>query len=51
MAFSNQGGFGGQGGFAPRQMVDVTAMNLKCSECGAPITELRSAQTRLGTAP
>jgi hypothetical protein len=40
MAFSNQGGFGGQGGFAPRQMVDVTAMNLKCSECGAPITEL-----------
>jgi len=31
---------GGQGGFAPRQMVDVTAMGLKCSECGAPINEL-----------
>jgi CxxC-x17-CxxC domain-containing protein len=31
---------GGGGGFAPRQMVDVTAMNIKCSECGAPITEL-----------
>jgi DNA-directed RNA polymerase subunit RPC12/RpoP len=39
MTFQNQGGFG-QGGFAPRQIVDVSAMNIKCSECGAPILEL-----------
>lgn len=30
----------GGGGFAPRQMVDVSAMNLKCAECGVAITEL-----------
>jgi len=28
------------GGFAPRQMFDVSAMNLKCAECGVAITEL-----------
>ena len=27
-------------GFAPRQMFDVSAMGLKCADCGAPITEL-----------
>lgn len=35
MAFDQQ-----QGGFRPRQMVDVSAMGLKCAECGADITEL-----------
>jgi len=29
-----------QGGFAPRQMFDVSSMNLKCAECQTPITEL-----------
>lgn len=29
------GGFGG-----PRQMFDVTAMNLKCADCGVAITQL-----------
>jgi len=32
--------FGQQGGFAPRKMFDVSAMGLKCAECGNPITEL-----------
>ncbi len=41
-----QGGFGGgynRGGFAPRAprpMVDVTAMNIVCADCGAPVTQL-----------
>lgn len=39
-----QGGYrgGGGGGFnrAPRQMFDVSAMNLTCAQCGAQITEL-----------
>lgn len=30
----------GAGAGAPRQLVDVSAMNLKCGDCGAPITEL-----------
>lgn len=29
-----------QGGFAPRQMFDVSAMGLKCADCDADITEL-----------
>ncbi|MBI4239744.1 hypothetical protein HY620_02010 [Candidatus Uhrbacteria bacterium] len=28
------------GGFAPRQMFDVTSMNIKCAECGVDVTEL-----------
>jgi len=31
---------GPMGAAAPRQLVDVSAMNLKCGDCGAPITEL-----------
>lgn len=27
-------------GFAPRQMVDVSAMNIKCAQCGSDIREL-----------
>lgn len=35
------GGFAPQGGgFAPRQMFDVSAMNLTCATCGVAITEL-----------
>jgi len=35
------GGFrGGYQNRPPRQMVDVTAMNIKCADCGAAITEL-----------
>ncbi len=30
----------GQGGYTPRPMVDVSAMNLKCAQCGVAITEL-----------
>lgn len=37
MTFNDMGGGFSQ---APRQIVDVSAMNIKCSECGAPITEL-----------
>lgn len=29
-----------QGGFGPRQMFDVSSMNLKCAQCQTPITEL-----------
>jgi len=38
----NRGGGGGGGGFsrAPRQMYDVTSMNLTCAQCGTAITEL-----------
>jgi CxxC-x17-CxxC domain-containing protein len=36
MAFNNQG-FGPR---PPRQMFNVADMNLKCQDCGAPITEL-----------
>lgn len=35
MSFDQQ-----QGGFAPRKLVDVTALGLKCADCGADITEL-----------
>jgi len=35
MSFDQNGG-----GFAPRQMYDVSAMGLKCADCGAAITEL-----------
>ena len=38
MAFDQRQGSGG--GFAPRQMFDVSAMGLKCADCGAEITEL-----------
>jgi len=27
-------------GFAPRQMIDVSAMNIKCAQCGTDIREL-----------
>lgn len=37
MAYSNYQGDNGSG---PRPMFDVTALNLKCAECGAPITQL-----------
>jgi DNA-directed RNA polymerase subunit RPC12/RpoP len=37
MTFNDMGGGFSQ---APRQIVDVSAMNIKCSECGAPILEL-----------
>ncbi|MBI5465803.1 MAG: hypothetical protein HY974_00770 [Candidatus Kerfeldbacteria bacterium] len=41
----SRGGYSGgfRGGFhnrPPRQMVDVSAMNIKCADCGAAITEL-----------
>jgi CxxC-x17-CxxC domain-containing protein len=29
-----------QGGFAERKLVDVSALGLKCAECGVAITEL-----------
>jgi CxxC-x17-CxxC domain-containing protein len=29
-----------QGGFPPRQIFDVSAMGLKCADCGADIKEL-----------
>lgn len=32
---ASRGGFGG-----PRQMVDVSAMNLTCAQCGTAIKEL-----------
>jgi CxxC-x17-CxxC domain-containing protein len=36
-----QGGYGGsRGGFAPRQMIDVSSMGIKCAGCGTAITEL-----------
>ena len=37
-----RGGGSGGGGFnrAPRQMFDVSAMNLTCAQCGVAITEL-----------
>lgn len=40
-----RGGFrgGNGGGFrnsGPRQMVDVSAMNIKCADCGAAVTQL-----------
>src|SRR5688500_8532108 len=31
---------GGERGFAPRQSFDVSAMGLKCADCGVAITEL-----------
>ena len=44
---SNQGGYQGGGrGFggynrpAPRPMIDVTALNITCADCGAPVTQL-----------
>jgi hypothetical protein len=37
MTFNDMGGGFSQ---APRQIIDVSAMNIKCCECGAPITEL-----------
>ncbi|MCX7778676.1 MAG: hypothetical protein N2259_00265 [Patescibacteria group bacterium] len=40
MAFQGKNqGFRGRG-FQPRQMTDVSAMNIKCCECGAEIKEL-----------
>lgn len=39
MAYQGNQDFGGRG-FSPRQMVDVSNMNIKCSECGAEIKEL-----------
>jgi len=41
--YQDNGGGAQGGGFAPRaprQMVDVSAMNITCSVCGAPIKEL-----------
>jgi len=32
--------YGQGGGFAPRPMVDVSAMNLKCADCGTDVKEL-----------
>ena len=29
-----------QGNYAPRKLVDVSALGLKCAECGADIKEL-----------
>lgn len=29
-----------QGGFAPRQLVDVSALGLKCAQCGVDVKEL-----------
>ncbi|MEK7211104.1 MAG: hypothetical protein AAB731_00550 [Patescibacteria group bacterium] len=34
MAYQNQGGF------VPRELHDVSAMNIKCCDCGAPIDKL-----------
>ncbi|MGC9048814.1 MAG: hypothetical protein ACP5IX_01160 [Patescibacteria group bacterium] len=41
MPYSNDRGFGG-GGFnrPPRQMYDVSALNIKCCDCGVEIKEL-----------
>ncbi len=36
----NRGGFGGGFSRPPRQLIDVTAMNIKCADCGAAITQL-----------
>ena len=36
----NSGGFRGGYNRAPRPMVDVTAMNIKCCDCGTAITQL-----------
>jgi CxxC-x17-CxxC domain-containing protein len=38
MAYSNYQN--DNGGAPQRQMFDVSALNLKCAECGAPITQL-----------
>ncbi len=35
-----RGGYGNRGGFTPRPLVDVSALGLKCANCGADITEL-----------
>ncbi|MFH1867083.1 MAG: hypothetical protein ABIJ81_03310 [Patescibacteria group bacterium] len=38
-----RGGFrGGRGGFnrEPRQLVDVTALGIKCANCGTDVTQL-----------
>ena len=41
MAFGGSQFGGGGGGQRPqRQMYDVTAMGLKCAQCGAAITQL-----------
>ena len=38
MAYNdNQGGFGAR---PQRQLFDVTDLNLKCADCGTPITQL-----------
>ncbi|MBU3925003.1 hypothetical protein KKB43_02320 [Patescibacteria group bacterium] len=40
MAFQDfGGGSGNQGGFQ-KQMFDVANMNIKCKDCGTPITQL-----------
>ena len=31
---------GGGSGFQPRQLVDVSALGLKCAECGVDVKEL-----------
>jgi len=38
MPYDDRGGFGGNR--PPRQMYDVSAMNLKCCDCGVEIKEL-----------
>lgn len=40
MAYQNNQSSGYQGGFRQRQMFDVSAMDIKCCECGAEIKEL-----------
>lgn len=39
MAYQKNENFGGRG-FQPRQMIDVSSMNIKCCECGVEIKEL-----------
>jgi hypothetical protein len=41
MAYQDNGG-----ARAPRQMFDISAMNITCSECGTPITELPFEPTK-----
>lgn len=36
----NRGGFGGGFNRAPRQLIDVSALNIKCADCGAAVAQL-----------